>query len=80
MLVGVAPWGSLGSGNFKTVSGSSLIIEYSFLTLLPKEEQRKNTEGRLTSLHGGPSEAEIAVSKVLEKLAKEKGIVMTSVA
>ena len=78
--MGIAPWGSLGSGNFKTVSSSSFTIANFQLTYESKEEQRKNTEGRSTSLHGGPSEAEIAVSNVLEKLAKEKGSVMTSVA
>ena len=41
------------------------------------EEQRKSTEGRQM---GGPSENDIAVSKVLEKKAKEKGTVMTSIA
>ena len=57
-----------------------LMFYSSSLKSVVKEEQRKNTEGRMTSLQGGPSEAEIAVSKVLEKLAKDKGSVMTSVA
>lgn len=41
------------------------------------EEQRQSGEGRQM---GGPSENDIAVSKVLEKKAKEKGTVMTSIA
>ena len=41
------------------------------------EEQRKSGEGRQM---GGPSEIDIAVSKVLEKKAKEKDTVMTSIA
>jgi aryl-alcohol dehydrogenase-like predicted oxidoreductase len=77
--MGIAPWGSLGSGNFKTVSTNRSIRNNRLLTL-PKDDQRKSTEGRLSSLHGGPSDAEIAVSKVLEKLATEKGTVMTSIA
>lgn len=41
------------------------------------EEQRKSGEGRQM---GGPSENDIKVSQVLEKLAKSKGTVMTSIA
>lgn len=41
------------------------------------EEQRKSSEGRQM---GGPSEHDVAVSKVLEKKAKEKDTVMTSIA
>lgn len=41
------------------------------------EEQRKSGEGRQM---GGPSENDIAVAKVLEKKAGEKGTVMTSIA
>lgn len=57
--MGLAPWGALGGGNFKT------------------EEERKSNEGRN---FGGPSEAQIQVSKVLESVAKRKNTVMTSVA
>ena len=42
-----------------------------------QEEQRKAQDGRQ---FGPPSETDVAVSKVLEKKAKEKGTVMTSVA
>lgn len=31
-------------------------------------------------MHGGPTEAEIAVSKVFEKMAEEKGTLLTSIA
>lgn len=55
----LAPWASLGGGNFKT------------------EEQRKSTEGRQM---GGASEADLKVSVVLEKIAKQKKTIMTSVA
>lgn len=41
------------------------------------EEQRKSTEGRQL---GGPSEQDIKVSAALEKIAKKKGTVITSVA
>lgn len=41
------------------------------------DEQRKNNEGRNM---GQPSESHIAVSKVLEKMAKEKNTVLTSIA
>lgn len=57
--MGLAPWGALGGGNFKT------------------EEERKKNEGRKM---WAPSENEIKVSKVLEKMAKEKGTAMTSIA
>ncbi|KAM3072360.1 hypothetical protein ACMFMG_009169 [Clarireedia jacksonii] len=57
--MGLAPWGALGGGNFKT------------------EEQRKSDEGRKM---GGPSEAAIKISKVLEKIANSKNTVITSVA
>jgi hypothetical protein len=59
---------------------SSLIYEAFLADVVTKDEQRKSTEGRSSQLHGGPSEGEIAVSKVLEKLAEEKGTLMTSVA
>lgn len=78
--MGIAPWGSLGSGNFKTVSTTSPQTYACGLTVLPKDEQRKSNEGRLSLVHGRPSEAEIAVSKVLEKLANDKGTMMTSIA
>ncbi|KAA6407605.1 MAG: norsolorinic acid reductase [Lasallia pustulata] len=57
--MGLAPWGALGGGNFKT------------------EEERKKSEGRKMR---GPSDNEIKISEVLEKIAKEKGTVITSVA
>ncbi len=57
--MGLAPWGALGSGHFKT------------------EEQRKNTEGRKM---GQASEAAIKISKVLEKIGKDKDAQITSVA
>ena len=57
--MGLAPWGALGGGNFKS------------------DEARKSTEGRKM---GEVSEADIAVSKVLEKIAKAKGTAITSVA
>jgi aryl-alcohol dehydrogenase-like predicted oxidoreductase len=55
----LAPFGALGSGNFKT------------------DEQRKSGEGRNFV---GPSEKQIKVSKVLEKIAKRKNTLLTSVA
>jgi len=57
--MGLAPWGVLGGGNFKT------------------DAQRKETEGRN---FGGPTDAAIAVSKVLEKIATSKNTIITSVA
>ncbi|KAF2103122.1 norsolorinic acid reductase [Rhizodiscina lignyota] len=57
--MGIAPWGALGGGAFKT------------------EEQRKSDEGR--KVRRIPPEAE-KVSVVLEKIAKEKNTIMTSVA
>lgn len=57
--MGLAPWGALGRGHFKT------------------EEERKKAEGRNMS---GPSDNDVKVSKALEKLAKEKGTAITSVA
>jgi aryl-alcohol dehydrogenase-like predicted oxidoreductase len=57
--MGLAPWGSLGAGNYKT------------------EEQRQSGEGR--KLREAP-ETDIAVSKVLETIAKEKDTLITSVA
>lgn len=56
----LAPWGALGSGNFKT------------------EEQRQSAEGR--QIPTGVTEADLAVSKVLEEIANEKGTIITSVA
>jgi aryl-alcohol dehydrogenase-like predicted oxidoreductase len=57
--MGLAPWGALGGGNFKS------------------EEQRKSQEGRKM---GGPSDAAIKISKVLEKIANSKNSAITSVA
>lgn len=56
--MGIAPWGALGGGAFKT------------------EEQRQTGEGR--GMRRIPESAK-AASKVLEKIAKEKGTIMTSV-
>ncbi|GKT80107.1 norsolorinic acid reductase [Colletotrichum tofieldiae] len=56
--MGLAPWGSLGGGAFKT------------------EEQRKSQEGRKVQA----SEAQIKISQVLEKIAKNKNTIITSVA
>jgi aryl-alcohol dehydrogenase-like predicted oxidoreductase len=56
--MGIAPWGALGGGQFKS------------------EEQRKSSEGRKTKA----SEAQIKMSKVLEKLAAEKNTAITSIA
>lgn len=57
--MGLAPWGALGGGNFKT------------------EEERKKNEGRKMR---PASENDVKISNVLEKIAKEKSTVMTSVA
>lgn len=57
--MGLAPWGALGSGNFKS------------------EEQRKATDGRKTFQ---VTERDVAISKVLEKMAKAKGTVITGIA
>ncbi|MCJ1411665.1 hypothetical protein MMC19_005756 [Ptychographa xylographoides] len=57
--MGIAPWGALGGGNFKS------------------EAQRKATDGRK---FGGPDENELKVSEALEKVAKAKGTLITSVA
>ncbi|KAF3359569.1 Norsolorinic acid reductase B like protein [Verticillium longisporum] len=56
--MGLAPWGALGGGTFKT------------------EEQRKSQEGRKTEA----SEAQIKTSQALEKIAKRKNTIITSVA
>jgi aryl-alcohol dehydrogenase-like predicted oxidoreductase len=61
--MGLAPWGALGGGKFKT------------------EEQRKSSEGRNHAAMGrGVPESAVAVSKVLEKIAKRKNTLITSVA
>jgi len=57
--MGVAPWGSLGGGNFKT------------------KAHREKKGGRNIA---PPSEAEIKLSEVLEKVADRKETIMTSVA
>lgn len=57
--MGLAPWGALGRGHFKT------------------DEQRKKTGGRNMSQ---ASEAAIKISKVLERMANEKGVGLTAVA
>lgn len=58
--MGIAPWGSLGGGAFKT------------------EEKRKyhGQEGRQVPA----TEAQIAVTKVLESIAKRKNTALTSIA
>ena len=58
-VMGIAPWGALGGGNYKS------------------DEQRQSTEGRNLP---GITEADLAVSKVLEAIAKEKDTMITSVA
>ena len=59
--MGLAPWGALGGGKFKTA----------------KQRQEANNEGRK---FGGPSEQDVKVSDVLEKLANAKQTAVTSVA
>lgn len=57
--MGLAPWGALGGGAFKT------------------EEQRKSQEGR----KGPPvTDAQIAVTKVLESMSKRRKTALTSIA
>jgi aryl-alcohol dehydrogenase-like predicted oxidoreductase len=63
--LGIAPWGALGGGNFKT------------------DAQRQSAEGRnLEKMGRRVPESAIKVSKVLEKIAAQKGIEgqLTSVA
>lgn len=61
--MGLAPWGALGGGNFKS------------------EEQRNSGEGRNMAALGRPTpQSAIAVSRVLEKIAKRKNTLITSVA
>jgi aryl-alcohol dehydrogenase-like predicted oxidoreductase len=64
--MGVAPWGALGSGNFKTSA-----------ELEKKEKELKEHEGRKMA---PPSEEQKAVSKVLERIAERKGSAITGVA
>lgn len=59
--MGLAPWGALGGGKFKTA----------------KQREEANTEGRK---FGGPSEQDVKVSDVLEKLANAKHTAVTSIA
>jgi len=62
--MGLAPWGALGGGNFKT-----------------EEQRRAQAEKQNAGRNmGGPSDAQIAISKVLESIAQKKGTVLTSVA
>lgn len=56
--MGLAPWGALGGGAFRT------------------EEQRKSQEGRKVQA----SEAQIKISRVLEKIANRKDTIITSIA
>ncbi|KAF6814139.1 norsolorinic acid reductase [Colletotrichum musicola] len=56
--MGLAPWGALGGGAFKT------------------EEQRKSQEGRKIQAN----DAQIKISEVLEKIARRKNTIITSVA
>lgn len=60
--MGLAPWGALGGGKFKTA----------------KQRQDSNNEGR--NFGGGPSEQDVKVSDVLEKLANAKHTAVTSIA
>lgn len=59
--MGLAPWGALGGGKFKTA----------------KQRQEAKGEGRQL---GGPSEQDVKVSTVLEKIANAKHTALTSVA
>lgn len=61
--MGLAPWGALGGGNFKTEK--------------QREEASRKSEGRNM---GGPSERDVKVSAVLEKVANAKHTAITSVA
>ena len=56
--MGLAPWGALGGGKFKT------------------EEQRKASDGRQVQA----SEVDIKASQALEKIAKSKNTLITSIA
>jgi aryl-alcohol dehydrogenase-like predicted oxidoreductase len=56
--MGIAPWGALGGGKFKS------------------EEQRKSTAGRKVQI----SDHDIKVSEALEKVAKRKNTIITSIA
>ncbi|KAJ5109911.1 hypothetical protein N7532_002556 [Penicillium argentinense] len=57
--IALAPWGALGSGNFKS------------------EQQRQSDDGRRFI---PPTEAEIAVAKVLEQIGDKRHTLITSVA
>lgn len=62
--MGMAPWGSLGSGMFKTEE--------------QRRKQKEQGEGRSKVVE--PSEAQVKVSKALEAVAKRKGSIITSIA
>lgn len=59
--MGIAPWGPLGSGNFKS------------------HAQREASKGQGRQM-GGPTDTDIKVSEVLEKVAGTKDTAITSVA
>lgn len=62
--MGLAPWGALGGGMFKTEE--------------QRKKQKEQKEGRSQALE--PSEAQIKVSRALEAVAKRKGTIITGVA
>lgn len=62
--MGLAPWGALGGGMFKSEE--------------QRKKQKEQKEGRSQALE--PSEAQIKVSKALEAVAKRKGTIITGVA
>ncbi|ROV95039.1 hypothetical protein VPNG_09491 [Cytospora leucostoma] len=64
--MGLAPWGSLGGGKFKTEEQYNKI----------KADEQNKKEGRAVP----PSEVDIKVSKALEAVAKRKHTLVTSVA
>jgi aryl-alcohol dehydrogenase-like predicted oxidoreductase len=63
--MGIAPWGALGSGNFKTKAQR-------------EEMEKAGDTGRNMPGFGNPADA--AVTDVLEKLAKAKGHSITGIA
>jgi aryl-alcohol dehydrogenase-like predicted oxidoreductase len=62
--MGLAPWGALGGGMFKTEE--------------QRKKQKEQKEGRSQVME--PREAQIKVSKALESVAKRKGSIITSIA
>jgi hypothetical protein len=74
--MGVAPWGALGAGLFKTVSeeGSS----WKAVANDQQKEQREKDSARKAIVP--PTANEIAICEKLEEMAKRKGTLMTSIA